>query len=533
LFPVPVVLLLTGLVPSAFEQGLAAGDVTDSSAVLWTRAGVSTSVTLQVARDAEFRDLVFTDRDFAAELNDWIVKFEVTGLSPQTDYSYRFTTPEGETSQVGRFRTAPPPDVEVAVRFAFSGDSNFAFGPFTLLESAAAEDADFFIWFGDTTYADVASGAVPPATELEHYRAHYRQDRGDPHLGRLLADTAVWVGWDDHEVADDYAGGDPGTYGTRERLLSAYRAFFEYMPIRGQGVAGDEFRTYRRFRYGAWAEFFLLDVRQYRDPSARAACQGALDPYDLIFGGAFADHPCIGRLRAPRTMLGAAQLAWLKQGLAESDARYKFVVSGLPMSFLGLLPYDHWDGYDAERKELLEFLDARRIQGVWFLATDAHMNGYNPDLGSYFRRHRKDHALPAGVVAREVVAGPIAQQTLRASAMEQAGTLFGDLEDTLLLQGAIHVMYLDLIDGLADLNRLAFIETDRYAYALFEIGQDGALTLTFKGLEPTAAFGPAPAARTIFTTTVGKPGQQPCGALPFGTLAGTLLALSAAGRLRR
>ena len=210
-------------------------------------------------------------------------------------------------STVGRFRTPPADDVAAALRIVFSGDSNFKYAPMSVMSSAARENADLFIWFGDTIYADVPAGGLGVAVTLDDYRAKYRQMRGDANVQALAAAAAVLVGWDDHEVTNDYSGTDPNL--TPAQRDGAYRAYFEYMPIRPQALDGDGFRTYRRVRYGALAEFFLLDGRQYRDVSAEAQCGGNPDPDGFALGLLTRDSACRATLRGPRTMLGEAQWA--------------------------------------------------------------------------------------------------------------------------------------------------------------------------------------------------------------------------------
>ena len=73
------------------------------------------------------------------------------------------------------------------------------------------------------------------------------------------------------------------TLGAAEQA-AAYRAFFEYMPIRDQAVSDDPWRTYRRFQYGATMTFFFLDERQYREPSGEILCQSNPDPFGIAFG---------------------------------------------------------------------------------------------------------------------------------------------------------------------------------------------------------------------------------------------------------
>jgi phosphodiesterase/alkaline phosphatase D-like protein len=44
----------------------------------------------------------------------------------------------------------------------------------------------------------------------------------------------------------------------------------------------------------------------------------------------------------------------------------------VPIAELTLLPYDRWEGYAAERREILDFLETNNIKNVIFLTTDLH-----------------------------------------------------------------------------------------------------------------------------------------------------------------
>lgn len=503
-----IVMLL--VLPSPFSYGVAAGDVTESAAILWTRADSAGEVRVEVALDDAFANVVFNETVLATDDADRTVKVDVTGLAAGAEHFYRFVDAGGVASETGRFRTAPAPDEPAGFRFGFSGDSNFAYAPFSLLSSAAEERADFFIWFGDTTYADLPSGGLPRAVTLEQYHAHYRQDRTDEHLRRVLASTATWVGWDDHEVVGDYGGADPASFGSPARLAAGYRAFFDYMPIRPSGDANEPFRTHRRFRYGALGEFFLLDVRQYRERDAAAACENNPNPFGLLLARRAVDVECIARLSDPRAMLGAEQLAWLKAGLLESTAQFKFVVVGVPMSFIGLRPYDRWDGYDAERRELMEFVDAAGIEGVWFLATDAHTSAYNPDVASYFRRSRPAYRLGGGTRIPEIIAGPIAAVTLQESTFG-FGAAF--LPDGPAGDFALDLAYANLVDELKSLNDFAYLEGDRYGYAVIEVDPANGVSVTFRALTPAENRAAGPGVAETRFRTGGSTAGPPCAAL--------------------
>jgi phosphodiesterase/alkaline phosphatase D-like protein len=71
------------------------------------------------------------------------------------------------------FRTLPRNPVEC-------GNSEAGFQPFTLLDAVRQENPDFFVYLGDTIYADTDSAAgnvtqIPPSETLPVYRAKYQE----------------------------------------------------------------------------------------------------------------------------------------------------------------------------------------------------------------------------------------------------------------------------------------------------------------------------------------------------------------------
>ena len=87
------------------------GDPSPDAITLWTRlADVEGSGTVEpeVARDRGFRKVVARELVKTSPAVGWSVK-AMAGLDPHEEYWYRFST-RGEESQVGRFRTALPPD---------------------------------------------------------------------------------------------------------------------------------------------------------------------------------------------------------------------------------------------------------------------------------------------------------------------------------------------------------------------------------------------------------------------------------------
>lgn len=456
---------------SQFSYGVASGDVTSDSAILWTRAEVDGSVTADIATDDAFLDGVIEAEGETSEERDFTVKVKIEDLAPDTRYYYRFRTQEA-TSAVGTFITAPEDDASAPLRFVFTGDAdgsrddegNPPYNEFEVLDAAAAEDPAFFLFFGDTIYAD----RDPQAVDLDGYRGKHKENRGYAALVNILGATSTYNIWDDHEVYNDFAG----TTVDKDQFADGLQAFREYMPI-------DDERNpdtlYRDFRWGRDTAILMLDQRSYRDAAATDVCRVDDGEPDPLPASAFAGAPdaltgirsfiglsnelpdgCEDMLTDPgRTLLGDEQKAYLFDWLATSDATWKIVVNPVPIQTLLVNPYDRWEGYAAERREVLEFIRDEGIENVVFLTTDFHSNIFGPV--------RLDPFDEPDVLAYEAIAGPIATKPLK--------------QDIIDIVGAGAAESID--DFMINLLKADCIEMDSYAYAVVEI--DGAfMTLTAK-----------------------------------------------------
>jgi phosphodiesterase/alkaline phosphatase D-like protein len=492
-----------------FDLGVGAFEVGPDRAILWTHvtpAAVgrsSVNLRVEVATDSGFQNVVRMQAVNAKESEDYTARALVPGLAPSTQYYYRFSSldPMGDpiVSPVGTFRTSPLGSDGDPVRFVVSGDSNLGYTAplgldFHVLSAAAQEDPDFFVFYGDTIYAD--SGILPggDAFTLDEYREVHRLTRADPHMQTLLAATGTFTGWDDHEVRNDYAGEtvDP------VQFENGAQAFFEYLPVRKQPT-GAPYRIDRTVRWGKHVELFFLDGRQFRSaeqfcnpdpiPDGPETPNTLFSPFvedeilaplvDPVIGPIAAalvltpsDPDCVATLLEDptRTVLGSAQLAALKQALLASTATFKIIVNNTPLSTLYVTPYDRWDGYQAEQHELLDFiatnLDPSR---VLVLTTDFHTNMAirRPEL-------------------TEMVVGPIGQTTFATSA---GGILTGAG-----LPPAFVPVLLQLFNGVVDLGNGAGsvlgAEHDAFSYAVVDVFEDGGtpkLVVTARGNPDYAA----------------------------------------------
>jgi alkaline phosphatase D len=414
-----------GAAASAFPQGVASNAASDS-AILWARVTKTGQVRYQVAKDKRFERILKRGSAPAAAENDFVVQPIVTGLAARTKYFYKFTF--SGASATGSFRTLPDAASPAGFEFALTGDSDVLWKDppspqdeaMAVLRRIKETNPDFWIYLGDTIYSDSETGAEPALTLAEKW-AKYRANRV-PAAKALFKSVSTWAQWDDHEFINDFDGAvlsqtDPDLF------AAGMEAFLNYFPT-------PEGPTYRKIDVGSEADFFMLDERSFRSQSPdepNSPCRdesGALDlapqlptPFRQAFlGKGPTDPECLAHLADPaRTMLGAEQKQWLKDGLDTSDATWKFIINQVPMAQLFAQPYDRWEGYWAERTELLEFIRDEDIENVVFLTTDIHANWAAP-----LYRDIDDFEDTKGI-AYEIVSGPVQTCSLKCEFDKIAG----------------------------------------------------------------------------------------------------------------
>jgi phosphodiesterase/alkaline phosphatase D-like protein len=397
--------------PPGFAYGVAAGEMTPSSARLWTRAPKAGPVTLVVAGAGRTQRFALT----ASRASDLTLQRTVDGLRPGTPYRYRFSQ-GGIASRTGRFETAPTATSRAAVRFAISGDADATPGPngkpgfngFETYGAMARAGNDFDVNFGDTIYSDSEVGGARVARTVPQKWAKYRLGLALEPLRRLRASAGVYSGWDDHEFVNDFSRAEHGAAIYR----AGVKAFLDYTPASYDTRTGD----YRTFRWGKNLELFLLDGRSFRSAKATAACNGDIAPtapaavrqaFATLSPSLAAPVPqsCLDAISSPRrTLLGAAQLRAFTKAIRASTATFKVVVNPEPMLQLYALPSDRWEGYAAERTRVLEVL--RSAHNVVLLTTDMHAHVIGEVRTDTFAAGG-----PAGTGIWEVVTGPVATNT--------------------------------------------------------------------------------------------------------------------------
>ena len=383
---------------TVFPNGIASGDTTQTSTVLWARSAFCGVVRFEVSQDAGFRPL-------EARRVAWVtntlrpVKVRIGGLQPGTAYFYRATAfyfrahRVARASLTGRFVTAHEPGNLSGLRFGVSGDWRGELSPYPAIGNVAERELDFFVEHGDTVYADRRSPALDKdeAETLDDFRIKHAEVYGTRFDTNSWADvrasTTVLATIDDHEVNNDFAGGaepasDPRFAGDPAALINdtrlyenGMRAFQEYNPLRnefygdtGRERTAFERKLYRYNTYGSDAAVMVLDARSFRDQ----ALPEVENPFDQAEVLAF----LYDSFDPERTMLGQVQLDELIDDLLkaqDSGITWKFVLMPEPIQNLGVVAAeDRYEGYAAERTRLLRFIDLNGIENVVFIAADLH-----------------------------------------------------------------------------------------------------------------------------------------------------------------
>ncbi len=413
--------------------GAQSGDVTANRAVIWSRSDAAARMIVEYATTESFQNARRIVGPAAIETSDFTARVDLSDLPAGQRIFYRVTFQDLNDLKVfsepvvGSFRTAP--NTKRDVSFVWGGDVcgqgwgiNPEFGGMKIYEAMRGLQPDFFIHSGDAIYAD---GVIPAevkfddgsiwknlttpekskvAETLDEFRGNYRYNLMDENLRRFNAEVPMLAQWDDHETRNNWYPGqilDDDRYSVKSvDLLSARarRAFLDYMPIRFN--ADEPERIYRAFSCSPFLDIFMLDERSYRGPNTPNRQAAASDETPF---------------------LGGAQMAWIKQRLLASKARWKVIASDMPIGIVvkdGNINFEAFAngpgpalGRELELAELLRFIKRNKIKNVVWITADVH----------YCAAHYYDPARAQFTDFNpfwEFVAGPLNAGTSKAGEMD-------------------------------------------------------------------------------------------------------------------
>jgi len=509
------------LAAQEFPNQIAAGEVQPRSALLWTRAAQPGLVIFQVDDEPTFQwpwRISFT----------WVsnparpAKVRMHHLQADTRYHYRALR-FGAVSDTGTFCTPATPGNHVGLKFGVSGDWRGELAPYPSVRNAGG-DLDFFVGLGDTIYADYASPAlpIPQAQTLGDFRTKhsevYAERNGLNTLGDLRRQTAWFATIDDHEVINDFSGGahpstDPRFQPSNKAFINKTRlfknglkAFVDYNPLRStkyRNTGDPRFdgrrKLYRTRRFGDDAAIFVLDNRSFRDEPLQPVANPS-DPFEVqVF--------LIDAFDPTRTMLGQTQLQDLLDDLSAADAAgvtWKFVFVPEPIQNLGVVAAsDRFEGYAAERTQILDHITQHGIDNVVFVAADLHgtlVNNLTYQMGpGQPQIPTNAFEIITGSVAYDAPFGPtLVSLAAQIGLLSPAEVAFYNSLPTPAKDGFLKTLIDNTITPLGydtlgldnspinfALNAGGWLATHTFGWTEFDIDQQSqALTITTYGIEP-------------------------------------------------
>jgi alkaline phosphatase D len=389
--------------------GIASGDITQGSAVIWSRSDRPARMLVEYADDYTFRNTKQIVGSVALAASDYTARLTLTGLPTGQSVFYRVRFQDLDDAKListptnGSFRTVPQKGKDIT--FVWGGDTagqgwgiNPDFGGMRIYEAMRRLKPDFFIHSGDTIYADnpiqsevkLADGKIwrnlvteeksKVAETLKEFRGNYLYNLMDKNVRRFNAEVPQLVQWDDHEIRNNWYPNqiidNDDRYKVKDVNLLASRgkqAFLEYAPIRLNG--SNPSQIYRAFNYGAALEIFMLDKRSYRGQNSPNRQPNS---------------------SSETAFLGNQQLQWLKQRLLNCKATWKVIASDMPVGLMirdGAKAFENVSngngmplGRELELAELFRFIKSNQIRNVVWLTADVHYAAahyYDPNRAQF------------------------------------------------------------------------------------------------------------------------------------------------------
>ena len=323
-------------------SGVASGDVTTNSAVIWARADRPSRMVATLRGPGRSRRTV--RGPWVTPGTDHTGKIDLRHLAPgrRHEIEVAFDDEEGRRGQTADLTFTTAPRGRSGQSFVWTGDTagqgwgiNPDLGGYTAYRTMHETHPDFFVHCGDTIYADgpiearvtepdgqVWRNLVIPEVEeraqsLAEFRGRHRYNHLDDNLRAMYADVPVLAQWDDHETTNNWYPGeiltDPA-YDREQRVdvlaRWAKQAWWEWQPISNGQDRRDGQRIHRKVSRGRHLDVFCLDMRTYKDPNTAG-------------------------LEGHRTsLIGDEQVRWLAAELKASKATWKVISADLPIGIV-------------------------------------------------------------------------------------------------------------------------------------------------------------------------------------------------------
>jgi alkaline phosphatase D len=235
------------------------------------------------------------------------------------------------------------------------GSCNHQSAPQHMWAQIASANPQLFLMIGDNVYGDNGWDAD---AGLESLRKAYALQAAHPEFAGFRAKYPMMATWDDHDYGLNDAGGSFPMRRWGEELFETFWNSSDAVRARpgvyDSSITGPE---------GQRVQVILLDTRFFRSDLKRMEWSKDRPP----LGGYLPDD------NPAKTVLGAAQWAWLKAELAK-PAELRILVSSTQV-ITQAHQYEGWTNFPAERARLLDMLAEREESGLVILSGDRHSGG--------------------------------------------------------------------------------------------------------------------------------------------------------------
>jgi len=391
--------------PLVFAQFVTHGPVVGAlgphSARMYVRTSFERNFILQLSQDTlfgktiQFAGHTVADKDFTTILN-------LTGLQPYTFYYYRLLFDGQPDERKGSFTTFPPEGQKG--HYVFTTGSCQETENMKVFDVIPLHQPNLFLHTGDWTYPSYQLDNTYPTnynTVQLAWRRHYNENRMKDMLLTVPIDYVhddddgfgphreAWYSttYTQDSLSGEIYNGFTFDTITQQMRSNVFKAYTEFFPA--YALPDTSIGLYHSFKMGN-CEFFFLDTRSNSDlPTLAYQFDVATNLWSF--------NPPPGH-----KIIGTKQMQWLKNGLMNSNADWKFLVGGVPFnknirliinfalnfqqtalsiagvngtgfrlsaSFAG-----YWAGYPEEQNELLQFIADNQLKDLIYISGDTHHN---------------------------------------------------------------------------------------------------------------------------------------------------------------
>jgi len=243
---------------------------------------------------------------------------------------------------------------ESAVTKIAFGSCGWQDEPQPVLDLAAEQKPDAFIFLGDNIYGDTEN--------MDTLQAKYNRWGAKDEYKKLDSSTKIFATWDDHDFGWNDAGKwYPYKKESKEIFLKFFKEPAESDRRKHDGIYHTEY-----LKSGdKTIQVILLDVRTFRNNLLLYDTAAKLPRENYFYRPDYIPHTS-----TDSTLLGAEQWNWLEGELAK-PADLRLVCSGSQFS-IEYNGYEAWANFPHEQKRMLELIKKTKANGVIFLTGDVH-----------------------------------------------------------------------------------------------------------------------------------------------------------------